>query len=431
MKGSKEMKKFKKLTIILTIVLLCLVSFIGIYIPKHSIMRNIIKEYDFAMNLGGYREVRMQVKEAEEGKEKQEVTAEKVEQVKNIIEKRLKGFDAQGFLIRADYTTGEIVLELEETTHTDRIIADIYTSGVLKMVDSENHDEALISNEHIEKVSTLYNTSEGKTTIYVDFKFTEEGAKLIENLSSDKYKTIEKEETKDESDQTTTEDADKKEEVKQPKLALMIDETELVSSSFDYPITSGRLQLSLNTATTDTKKIEEAVGHGIAIAAILNNGALPLEYTITGNTYIASEITNEMKIAFTIAIAIVILIAFVILAIKYKMPAVLAGISYAGFTALYLLALRYANVTISLEGVAGILIVLIINYILMQKVLANASITEAFKEMAIQSIPVIFVILAFTFIGWTNIASFGMTMFWGIVLTVLYNITVTKALLKK
>ena len=134
---------------------------------------------------------------------------------------------------------------------------------------------------------------------------------------------------------------------------------------------------------------------------------------------------------FVLAIAVLILIALVILVIKYKMPAILAGISYIGFIALYLLVLRYANVVISLEGIAGILIILILNYLLMQKLLSKSSTMEAFKEIAIQSIPVVAVIIAFSFIKWTNIASFGMTMFWGLLLTIIYNFVVTKALLEK
>lgn len=109
----------------------------------------------------------------------------------------------------------------------------------------------------------------------------------------------------------------------------------------------------------------------------------------------------------------------------------MAGISYIGFIALYLLVLRYANVTISLEGVAGILITLIINYLLIYKLLTKPTIIEAFKEIGIQLIPVIAVIIAFSFISWTNIASFGMTMFWGILLSVIYNFIIAKALLEK
>ena len=426
MKGRNKMKKVKKLTIILTIVLLCLVSFVGIYVQKQSIMKNVVKDYDFGMNLEGYREVRMSVAE------KQEVTSEKVQQVKDLLVKRLKQLGAQDYLIKVNYTTGEVVLQLEETISTDKIVGDIYTAGEIKMVDSEDSSKVYMTNEQIEEVSLKYSTTESGTAIFLNFEFTEEGAKIIEDLSSNEYKTIEKEKSEEEKAKETTEkEVEEKEEVKQPKLALTIDGTQLVSSSFDFPITTGRLQLSLNAATTDTEKIEAAVNSGAAIVSIVSNGPLPLKYQLTSNTYVYSEITNEVKVVFAIAMAVIIVIALTILVVKYKMSAVLAGISYIGFVALYLLVLRYANVVITLEGVAGILVILIINYLLTIKLLSKQSIWEAFKEMGIQLIPVVAVIVAFSFIGWTNIASFGMSMFWGIILTVIYHLVATKALLEK
>ena len=420
MKGRNKMKKVKKLTIILAIVLLCLISFVGIYIPKHSIMKNIIKDYNLGMNIDGYRELRMVVAE------EQEVTSEKVQQVKDLMVKRLKQLDAEDYLIKVDYVTGEIVIELEENTITDKIVADVYNTGNLKMVDSEETSKVFMTNEHIKSTSLKYSASENGTGIYLDLQFTEEGSKIIEDLSSNAYKTIEKEETEE-----TTTDEEKEEVVKQPKLMLMIDDSQLVSSSFDFPITSGRLQLSLATETTDTETIQSAVNSGNAISAILNNGPLPLKYQVSSNAYIYSAITEETVTVFAIVIAIVVLIALTVLIIKYKISALFAGISYIGFLALYLLVLRYANVIISLEGIAGIIIILIINYLLIQKLLSKPTILEAFKEIGIQLIPIIVVIIAFSFINWTNIASFGMTMFWGLLLTVIYNLVVTNALLKK
>lgn len=422
MKGRKEMKKIKKLTIILTIVLLCLISFIGIYVQKQNVVKNIVRDYDLGMNLEGYREIRMIVAD------KQEVTSDKVETVKKLTTKRLEQLGAQDYLIKTDYATGDVVIEIEETALTDRIVGDIYNAGILQMVDSEDTSKVFMTNDHIENVSVLYNTTQSGTIIYLNLEFTEEGAKKLEELSGNEYKTIETEKT---TESTESQSEKEEEEVKQPKLALMVDGTELVSSSFDSPITTGQLQLSLNTATTNSEKLQDALNSGNAIAALLNNGPLPLKYELSSNTYVYSEITEQIKLIFVVAIAVIIVIALAILVIKYKMPALLAGISYIGFIALYLLVLRYANVIISLEGVAGILIILIINYLLTQKLLTKPTIVEAFKEMGIQLIPVVAVIVAFSFIRWTNIASFGMTMFWGLLLTVIYHLVVTKALLEK
>lgn len=416
------MKKVKKITIILAIILLSLVSFAGIYIQKHGLVENIIKDYDFGMNIEGYREVRMEVSKD------QEVTSDKVERVKKILEKRLKELGTEDYLIKVDYVTGEIVLELEEALRTDKIVGDVYTTGKVKMADSEDTSKVYMTNEDIKQASLKYSTTESGTGIYLDLEFTKEGAKKIEDLSTNEYKTIEK--TENEGETTETEGTDETEET-QPKLAFMIDENQLVASSFDFPITGGRLQLSLNTATNNNDQIQDAVNTGVALATIINNGPLPLKYELTENSHVYSDITEKTKIIFEIAVAAIIIIALAVLVIKHKIPAILAGISYIGFISLYLLVLRYANVVITLEGVAGILVTLIINYLVTQKILTKDSIIEVFKEIGTQLIPVIAVIIIFSFIDWTNIASFGMTMFWGLILTAIYHFIVTKALLEK
>ena len=59
---------------------------------------------------------------------------------------------------------------------------------------------------------------------------------------------------------------------------------------------------------------------------------------------------------------------------------------------------------------------------------------EAFNRAMIKNtlilVPVLVVSIIFTFNSWLPVFSFGMVMFWGLILIAVYNITVTKALLK-
>ena len=109
-----------------------------------------------------------------------------------------------------------------------------------------------------------------------------------------------------------------------------------------------------------------------------------------------------------------------------------------------LLVIRYANVVLSMEGIFGIAIVLILNYIFVNKFLnklkdnrkdlskeevikANK---ETYKEFFIRIIPVIIMVIAFSFVQWTPISSFGMVMIWGIALIAAYNVIFTNNVLK-
>ena len=55
------MKKIKLLTIILAIVLVTMVAFLGVYVPVQNRMENQVKDYDYAMDLEGGRNIRLAV----------------------------------------------------------------------------------------------------------------------------------------------------------------------------------------------------------------------------------------------------------------------------------------------------------------------------------------------------------------------------------
>ena len=100
--------------------------------------------------------------------------------------------------------------------------------------------------------------------------------------------------------------------------------------------------------------------------------------------------------------------------------------------------LRYTNVIISIEGIGAILLTIIINLKLNQMILNKTKtmdvVSEAtkasYKELFTSIIPIIIITIVFCFSGWTSLSSFGMIMFWGLVLIAVYNIVVTKTLLK-
>ena len=60
----------------------------------------------------------------------------------------------------------------------------------------------------------------------------------------------------------------------------------------------------------------------------------------------------------------------------------------------------------------------------------NEATANSYKDIFIKLIPIMIISLVFCFSGWANLSSFGMIMFWGLVLIAVYNIVVTKTLLK-
>lgn len=414
---------------------------------------------------------------AEKGYVKEEIpnnseevkTLENYKTSKEIIEKRLKKAGIQNYIIRLDELAGTIAVELTENEETDRIISTLNQSGKFEIIDSETK-EVLMDNNDIKSARVMYGSSSSGTTagttVYLDIEFSKDGAKKLEEIS-EKY--VKSEETpKDETqttnnttdnqsaenetaenttqdsgetqneaenatqDNTTTENTENSEETKanEKKITMKIDDNEIMSTSFDDPIRTGKLQLSMGGSSTDKKSIQSSIEQASNMATLLDTGKIPVKYNLEENQYILSEITDkEMSIAIYALLAIVV-IGLIVLIIKNKAQGALGVISYIGFISIFSIVLRYTNVVISIEGFLAIAITLILNYILVTKLVSKSKQENIYKEFFIKIIPVIITAITFCFIKWMPISSFGMVMFWGIVLVMVYNPIVTNNLIK-
>ena len=97
------------------------------------------------------------------------------------------------------------------------------------------------------------------------------------------------------------------------------------------------------------------------LKAILNSGVLPIQYEISENTISPRITTENIKVVAYIVLTI-FAISLVYFVIKLKLRGILAAVLQIGYVAILLLILRYTNVVISLEGIVGILVGIIINY---------------------------------------------------------------------
>lgn len=405
-----EMKKVKIATIILTVILISLISFAGVYVQKQNRMENQVKEYKLGMHLSGYRQVRI---EPVESSSDAEITDEEVNKTKEILQTRLEKLGAEEYLIRASKES--IVIELKEDDKTDYLVSNVTEQGKFEIKDSTTK-EVLMTNDDIKLSNVLYSDTQNGTAVYVNIEFTEEGKVKFEEITK-KYATTEetkakREEESNSNGSTSTEDEN------QPKVSLQIDGKAILSQSFDNPITTGRIQLTLSNPTTNNETLQNNIKSASTVAVTLDNGMLPNEYKLKENEYVQSEITSEMLLIFSIILAIIVLIALALLVVKYKMRGLLASAFYIGLIALYLLIIRYTNVTLTIEGISGILIVLIINYIITIRIIEKKKIIQE------DLIPIAILAIVFCFTRWSQIASLGMVMFWGAVTLIYHMITI-------
>lgn len=459
------MKKIKILTITLLIAVITMVAFIGVYTKVQNRMENQVKDYDLAMDLKGSRNIRLKVstgnqtimKDAE-GKEvedsesltdeqitekgytKEEVpyNSEEIKTIENyqvsqkILEKRLEKLGVTNYIIKLDDTTGDIIIELTENDGTDNVISNLYTQGKFEIVDSETK-EVLMDNKDIKQARVMYGsgsstgTSRG-TNVYLDIEFTKEGRQKLEQISS-QYVKEDQPEDNTTNNETTTE-GETEETATEKKITMNIDDSEIMSTSFEEPVRTGKLQLSIGAASTDQKTLQGYIDQATSMATVLDTGNMPIKYDLDENQYILTDITNqEMEIAICV-VALVVALALIAFMVRDREKGILGVISYIGFISVLLLVIRYANVTIAMEGFVGIIMTLILNYILVNQLIKTEETSLVYKDFFIKIIPVIIMVITFCFIKWVPISSFGMTMIWGIALMALYNGILTNNLLK-
>lgn len=441
-------KTLKLALIILTIILLSIISFAGVYLLDKGRMINKVNNYWLGMDLEGARRIELAVntskqtiKYDKDGKEiattdtttevareeekeinTQEVlTSDNYKLTKTVLEKRLNKMGINDYEIRLNEANGNITLNIPENDDTDVTVAQIAYQGKFEVIDNDTK-EVLMTNDDLKTVKAGYGqTSSGATTIFVNMEFNEQGKEKLKNITNT-YREV-----KQANEETGEEQTVKK------QIALNIDGKALLTTYFDEEISNGILQISVGSSSSSatSEELQENLTRARNLAALLDNGKTPIVYQINQNQYIASEVTNQNIAIFASVTVIAVTALMIYLVIKYKERGILASISLVGYIAILLLVLRYTNVVITVNGIIGIVLSIIINYILILKLLNSEKETykKGILKFALTLVPVLAIAIVFTFNSWLPIFSFGMIMFWGIAINLLYNLSITRALL--
>lgn len=446
------MKALKRTLIILVIILLALISFGGIFIQKTKFVENILPEFKLGAELSGTRNIGLVVSTATdtiiydkdgkvvekegEGTTKQEVpvnptetlTEENYRLAKEVIEKRLNSIKAVDanlnvkkavdyYEIKQNEQNGNIVVKIPENSDTDMVLQYMAIKGTFNVVDEQNN--VLMNNSDIKKAQVVYNSTDSGISVYLTIQFNKEGTQKLKDISNTFIKT-----TDEEGNETTK------------KISIKIDNTTVLSTYFSEEISTGMIQLTFGTASSKSEDLRNYVQEANNLATLLNTGNLPIAYTVDENRYILPDIGNETFFVPAIIVLSIMVIAVLFLIIKYRVKGILGALSFIGYIASLLIIIRLTNVVVSIEGMVGILISIALNYVFIVYLLNGKKKEEqeftykqGFINFLFVLIPIAVTTISFSFISWIPIYSFGMTMFWGIVLIMLYNVILTKPLL--
>ena len=477
------MKKLKLVAKVIAIVIICLIGFVGIYLPwkKPLEMNNSIKDFKFSKDFTGYREIILKVSDAnkvldsndkvvgdtdsyddssiqsnsykksdEKVNSSESLNLDNYEKAKSIIEKRLQEFGVQDYNLSMDKQTGTIYMQIPEDDITDRVVSNITETGSVELKDSEDISKVLLTSENFKKAQVLYSSASTGTAVYLDLQFNNDGKNILKDLSENEYKKVEEkedDENKDEEnkdEENKDEEADKEEskeensesenseKAEQKQVTLYISGNSVTTTSFEEPITDGKIGLRMGQVSLDPETIQDTADSARTVAATLNNGVMPLKYNVEDNKYVQSEINTSTIRNIIIVVSIVIGLLLIYMIVKFKTKGIFTAISYLGFVALYLTILRLFNVTISMEGIVGGIIVLGLNYLANLKLIQinedNKKYYQTYLDIIMKFIPIFAISIIFVFTNVLALTSIGMVMFWGIALCLAYNVLVTKHL---
>lgn len=442
-------------TIILAIIIISIASFGGIYKLKEYKVVNVVPDYLLGMKFNNSRvanftvsneiaETKIYDKDGNEVTEKQEgveyteengyttvetkvnseesLTTSNYKLAKKILEKRLKDLKAEQYTIKLDEKNGNIQVETSENKDTDEILAVLAQKGVFELQDSETK-EVLLNNSNIKSTAVVYGQTESGVAVYLQIKFDKDGTKKLEEISKKYVKTTEKQ---------TNENGEEEDKEVTKEVSILFDGQEYRSTYFGDTITDGTLNVAMGSGK-DSSSVENYVLIANELKAILNSGILPIQYEISENTLSPRITTDNIKMAAYVVLAI-FAISLIYFVIKLKLKGLLAAVLQIGYTALLLLTLRYTNVVISLEGIVGILVGIILNYMFIYFAFKNVEknfVKDIMAKFAVRLIPIYIIAIVFTFNRLANIASLGMTLVWGLIILYVYNLIFTQVTLKE
>lgn len=359
----------------------------------------------------------------EENKEQKQPLSQKDKEknynaAKNNIAKRLTAMKSEEFDIRLNEDDGKIVIEVPESMDTN-FISEVVTQGKVEIKNTSTNE--VIADGKVFKDASAALREETfsvgmqqvtKKIVVLNMKLTKEGKKKIVEANP-KYTDSEGNEA----------DAE---------FGIVLDgETlysEVASSFIDTVEKNGSFELYMGQ-NDEGEELEKDYQTALAITAIIKCGESPVQYQMDTMELISSSI-NVRSIIIIASIIGALMIVFALY--KFKIKGLLSSISLVGLVATILLVLRYTNVKITLFTILGLAIVTLVNYVIVMRTLDNKKkLSENFMKVMDLIIPCIIVAIVFCCSPYMQLASFGMTMFWGLIVMCIYNLVIVRIFVEK
>ena len=377
--------------------IVCVAAIVGLFCAFVSPLAYSIRQ---GLDLQGGTHVVLEAEDTPEAP----VNHDAMERVLHIMEKRVNELGLTEPMIQRQ---GErrIIIELPGIKDPDKAIAVIGKTAMLEFKDEEGNTVLTGTDLKDAKEQT-----DQQNQHLVSLDFSDEGGKKFAEL--------------------TTKNVGR-------RIAILLDGEVLTAPNVKEPITGGKAVI------TGQRSLEEA--HNLAI--LLRSGALPVKVNIietrTVGPTLGQDSKDKSEFAFTIGIGAVL----VFMLLFYRLSGLIADISLMAYVLLLLAALKFLDATLTLPGVAGIILsvgmavdanVLIFEhfkeeYQIQGKTLRlsmDAGFKRAFTTIFDSNITTIIAAGVLFFLGTGTIRGFAITLGLGTILSMFTAITLSQYMLK-
>ncbi|MBR6267791.1 MAG: protein translocase subunit SecD [Selenomonadaceae bacterium] len=375
----------------------CIVIITGIFIAFVHPLANSIRQ---GLDLQGGTHV---VLEAEDTPQAQ-VNDDAMQRVVKIMEKRVNELGLTEPIIQRE---GErrIIIELPGIKDPDKAIQTIGKTAMLEFKDEEGN--TVLTGTDLKDAQAATNPQTNQHVVHLEFS-DEGGQKFADLTTKNVGRTI----------------------------AILLDGEVLTAPNVREPILGGKAEIS------GQKTLEEAQ----QLAVLLRSGALPVKVNIIETRTVGPSLGQDSKDKSQFAFVIGIGAVLIFMLAFYRMSGFIADVSLMAYTILLLFILKSLDATLTLPGVAGIILsigmavdanVLIFEHFKEEyrmgkslRLAMDAGFNRVFTTIFDSNTTTIIAAAVLFFFGTGTIRGFAITLGLGVILSMFTAITLTQYMLK-
>ncbi len=325
--------------------------------------------------------------------------------VVSIMEKRVNEMGLTEPIIQREGSR-RVIIELPGIKDPDAAIKTIGKTAMLEFKDEEGN--TVLTGTDLKDAQAATNQQTGQNV--VNLEFSDEGGQKFADLT---VKNVGR------------------------TIAILLDGEVLTAPNVREPIMGGRAEI------TGQKTLEEAQ----QLAVLLRSGALPVKVNIIETRTVGPSLGQDSKDKSQVAFVIGLGAVLVFMVLFYRVSGFIADIALMAYTLLLLFVLKGLDATLTLPGVAGIILtigmavdanVLIFEHFKEEfrtgktlRLSMDAGFKRAFTTIFDSNITTLIAAAVLFFWGTGTIRGFAVTLFIGTLLSMLTAITLTQYMLKQ